>query len=310
MLMIESCELPLAREYQEELGDPPGEEMCHRLLVEIKGEFLLMQDEGDKFYYLRKNDCDLVHVCGKHDWCIIHESRFSKELMIGVGLAEPDTFESCIYRVKDYDMRQMWKDILNFVFFKSFSVPSYFLYDSKFKGKTVLDGTDCYYIHDYCPSHCGRVHIEQERARHSVYAFKDGEKPHLWAKIFSLCIGELPAFGKIRDNAVLVPIPASTRERNVQRYARFCRILSKMLKIEDGFRAIWIARSREQLKGTVGTDKLENVEFNARYIRGKDVILCDDVTTTGQSLVQMKRKMMELGAKSVIGVFMARTIET
>jgi len=80
------------------------------------------------------------------------------------------------------------------------------------------------------------------------------------------------------------------------------------LKIE--FRAIWIARSREQLKGTVGTDKLENVEFNARYIKGKEVILCDDVTTTGQSLVKMKRKMMELGAKSVIGVFMARTIET
>ena len=55
-------------------------------------------------------------------------------------------------------------------------------------------------------------------------------------------------------------------------------------------------------------DKLENIEFNAKYIKGKDVILCDDVTTTGQSLIQMKRKMLELGAKSVIGVFMARTI--
>ena len=96
----------------------------------------------------------------------------------------------------------------------------------------------------------------------------------------------------------------------MQRYARFCRILSNILKIEDGFRAIWIAQSREQLKGTVGTDKLENIEFNAKYIKGKDVILCDDVTTTGQSLIQMKRKMLELGAKSVIGVFMARTIET
>lgn len=307
--MIESYELPLAREYKEELDEPPGEEMCRCLLKEIKGEFLIMQDEEDKFYYLRRNDCDLVHVCGKHNLCIIHESRFNKDLMIGIGLADIDTFESCFYRVKDHDTRQMWKDILNFVFFKSFSVPSYFLYNSKFKGQTELDGTDCYYIHDYFPSHCGRVHIDRERARHSVYAFKDGEKPYLWAKIFSLCIEQLPVFQEIRENAVLIPIPASTRERNVQRYARFCRILSNILKIEDGFRAIWIAQSREQLKGTIGTDKLENIEFNAKYIKGKDVILCDDVTTTGQSLIQMKRKMLELGAKSVMGVFMARTIE-
>ncbi|WP_283127522.1 ComF family protein [Bacteroides clarus] len=229
--------------------------------------------------------------------------------MIGIGLAEPDTFGTCVCRVKDYDMQRLWEDILNFVFLKSFSAPSYFLYDSRFKGRVELDRTACYYIHDYYPSHCGRVHIERERARHSVYAFKDGEKPLLWAKIFSLCLEQLPDFQEIRENAVLIPIPASTRARNVQRYARFCRILSNILKIEDGFRAIWIAQDREQMKGRTRGDKLENVEFNAKYIRGKDVILCDDVTTTGQSLIQMKRKMMELGAKSVMGVFMARTVE-
>lgn len=96
--MIESYELPLAREYKEELDEPPGEEMCRCLLKEIKGEFLIMQDEEDKFYYLRRNDCDLVHVCGKHNWCIIHESRFNKDLMIGIGLTDIDTFESCFYR--------------------------------------------------------------------------------------------------------------------------------------------------------------------------------------------------------------------
>ena len=46
--------------------------MCYRLLNEIKGEFLLMQDDEEKFYYLRKNDCDLVDVCRKYNWCIIH----------------------------------------------------------------------------------------------------------------------------------------------------------------------------------------------------------------------------------------------
>lgn len=59
----------------------------------------------------------------------------------------------------------------------------------------------------------------------------------------------------------------------------------------------------------VGTDKLENIEFNAKYFRGKNVTAVDDVTTTGQSLIQMKQKLMKLGAKSVMGVFMARTVD-
>lgn len=310
MPMLESYEVPLAREYKEELeGPPPGEEMCWCLLNEIKGEFLIMQDDAEKFYYLRKSDCDLIRVCSIHNWCIIHESLFNDDMMIGMGLADLNTFHSCLYRVKDYDTRRMWEDILKFVFFKSFSVPSYFLYNTTFKGKIELDGTDCYYIHDYYPLYCGRINMDKERARHSVYAFKDGEKPFLWAKIFSLCIEQLPVFEEIRENAVIIPIPASTRERNVQRYAAFCRIISKILKIEDGFRAIWIAHSREELKGTVGTDKLENIEFNAKYFRGKNVIAVDVVTTTGQSLIQMKQKLMELGAKSVMGVFMARTVD-
>lgn len=35
----------------------------------------------------------------------------------------------------------------------------------------------------------------------------------------------------------------------------------------------------------------------------------DNVTTTGRSLIQMKQKLMELGAKSVMRVFMARTAD-
>lgn len=309
--MIENYAVPLAGEYMEEiLEDPPGAGICERFLKEIKGEFVIIRDANERFYYLRYKECIISPTCEKNNWCIIQESWFNKDLLIGIGLADIDSSDSYIYRVKDEDTLQMWKDILNFVFFKSFSMPSYFLYNSRFKGMVRIDGTDCHYIHDYYPSHCGRVGMEEERARHSVYAFKDGEKPYLWAKIFSLCLEQLPSFQEIRGNAVVIPIPASTRDRNIQRYAKFCRLLSKMLGIEDGFRAIWIDHSREQLKGTFGQDKLENIEFNSRYIKGKDIVLCDDVTTTGESLIQMKRKLVELGAKSVMGVFMARTVET
>ena len=61
---------------------------------------------------------------------------------------------------------------------------------------------------------------------------------------------------------MLIPIPADTRERNAARFARFCSLLSRRLKITDGFRATWIREDREQMKGTHGLDKLSNLIFH------------------------------------------------
>ena len=71
----------------------------------------------------------------------------------------------------------------------------------------------------------------------------------------------------------------------------------KWLGIADGFKAIWIEEDREQLKGE-GKDKdiLRNLQFTRRYIKGKNVVLLDDVLTTGESFRQLKRKMEQLGA--------------
>lgn len=71
------------------------------------------------------------------------------------------------------------------------------------------------------------------------------------------------------NDPILIPIPAATRERNIARFARFCSLLSRRLKVADGFRAIWIKEDREQLKGSTGNDKLANLIFHPEYIQGK-----------------------------------------
>lgn len=83
----------------------------------------------------------------------------------------------------------------------------------------------------------------------------------------------------------------------------------KWLGIADGFKAIWIEEDREQLKGK-GKDKdiLQNLQFTRRYIKGKNIVLLDDVLTTGESFRQLKRKMEQLGALSVAGVFLGKTV--
>ncbi|SHG36059.1 phosphoribosyltransferase [Dysgonomonas macrotermitis] len=37
-------------------------------------------------------------------------------------------------------------------------------------------------------------------------------------------------------------------------------------------------------------------------------LLIDDILTSGNSFIQIKRKLTELGAKSIIGIFLGKTI--
>ena len=78
---------------------------------------------------------------------------------------------------------------------------------------------------------------------------------------------------------------------NGRRFTRFCRELAKRLDIADGFRTLWIEFDREKMKGTIGKNKIENLTFDRIHIKGKHVLLVDDVITTGTSLVQIGKKL-------------------
>ena len=110
-------------------------------------------------------------------------------------------------------------------------------------------------------------------------------------------------FEKGRKDTVLIPVPASTRERQRKRFPVACYYLSRELGIEDGYKAIWIAEDREQLKGREksGGEILSNLQFTRRYI-------LDDVLTTGTNFLHLFRRMKELGAVSVTGVFLGKTV--
>lgn len=99
-------------------------------------------------------------------------------------------------------------------------------------------------------------------------------------------------------------------KRQRKRFPVACYYLSRELGIEDGYKAIWIAEDREQLKGREksGGEILSNLQFTRRYIRGKHIVLLDDVLTTGINFLHLSRKMKELGAVSVTGVFLGKTV--
>lgn len=118
----------------------------------------------------------------------------------------------------------------------------------------------------------------------------------------------MPFYSEIPD-PVLIPVPAATRERHQQRFATFCSQLARRLKITDGFRAVWIESDRPQLKGaSKDENRIGHAVFNKSYIAGRHVYLIDDILTSGATFVQTKRELEKMGAASVTGLFLGKTV--
>lgn len=72
---------------------------------------------------------------------------------------------------------------------------------------------------------------------------------------------------------------------------------------------IQIASDREELKGVRNIDKIFNLKFKASLFCDKQVILIDEVLNFGTGFIQIKRKLIDLGTKSVIGASLVKTAE-
>ena len=179
----------------------------------------------------------------------------------------------------------------------------------RFQGFFRLDGSLCLYLYDYCPVRRNdKITFEGKKISNLIFKFKSGQVTDLSVKLFSIAISRIRVIQENKHRAVLIPIPASTREKNRIRYQEFCRKLSADIGVADGYEAITLTADRPQLKGTHGKDKTANLDFHPEYFKDKCCLLIDDLLTTGEGFIQTKRKLIEHGAKFVIGLFLAKTI--
>ena len=271
------------------------------------GDFLLRQNDDGDFYFICSDDFPIEEVCDENEWYIAHRARFNDRLSIGIGLADHFRLDGEVYRAPDDTVLALWRDILTFVFEGDAAAP-FFPLTSHFTESVQPDGDVCYHIHDYVPvSRDVKVTPHDKRVANLVFRWKEGKSGVLIAKLFALAISRMEFF-RVAQNPILIPVPASSRERNTARYALFCGRLSRYLKIEDGFCAVWVGKDRQQLKGTRGHNKIANLVFHKEYIVGRDIFLVDDIFTTGESYRQVKRKLLDLGALSVVGLFLGKTV--
>lgn len=294
------------------LAIPETFEEENRILckVALQCEYVIRFEDDGKFYFLLETRSDYEAQFARYGWYIVSQTCFNERLTIGMGLYESGHLAGFMYYLKSgsEDEARFWNNVLIFTFLNDFRKAFYPL-DNRFQGFFRLDGSLCLYLYDYCPVRRNdKITFEGKKVSNLIFKFKSGHETDLAVKLFSIAISRIRAIQENKHRAVLVPIPASTREKNRIRYEEFCRKLSADIGVADGYGAITLTADRPQLKGTHGQDKTANLQFHPEYFKDKCCLLIDDLLTTGEGFVQTKRKLIRHGAKFVIGLFLAKTI--
>ena len=150
--------------------------------------------------------------------------------------------------------------------------------------------------------------LEEGKNRRIVSNFKRGRcSPELKNK-FTDAIKQLKEERKDVKLRVCF-MPAITADKTALRYSQLATAIETGTGIPSDYHTILPKRATE-LMPTGKSDPAEDFLFNKEQIEGKDIILIGDIITTGTNFTKTSLKLTELGAKSVIGLFLAKTIIT
>jgi ComF family protein len=122
-------------------------------------------------------------------------------------------------------------------------------------------------------------------------------------------------FSLFKDNPLLIPVPLHKKRLNWRGFNQ-AGLLAK--DISDAYHMSYrgdvlarIADPKHQADIKAKEDRINNVRSNfvvtdSALVRGRTIILVDDICTTGATLNECARILKESGAKKVIGFVIAR----
>ena len=116
-------------------------------------------------------------------------------------------------------------------------------------------------------------------------------------------------------NVIMMPVPLhrkKLRQRGFNQSGLFVKAISPLLGLETDFYTLIRTRYTESQAGLNLEQRRKNVKgaFEVRGdndIKGKTVILVDDVATTGNTMNECARILKKAGAGKVLGLTLART---
>lgn len=170
----------------------------------------------------------------------------------------------------------------------------------RFRGISVT-----FYGH-YYPSRYKRLLDEEQLGFcRTLYAFKEGENHGI--DFFKACMAALPV-----DTASchVMFMPCSNWIKYGQRFKRLdWYITTHRKELTSGLYDVDVHSERESLHECKGSERILERNYNITGdIKGKRIIIVDDVFTSGQSLTDYKEEIERCGGEVVAAIFYGKTV--
>lgn len=162
-----------------------------------------------------------------------------------------------------------------------------------------------FYGHYYPSRYNALLNDEQRAFCRSIYQFKSGEIHGI--EFFKACMAALQADGKPYH---IMFMPCSNWIKYGQRFKRLDWYIGKHRpELTSGLYDVDVFESRESLHEAKGGENrvLERNYLITGNIKGKEVVIIDDILTTGQSVADYKEEIERCGSKVVAAIFYGRT---
>lgn len=156
------------------------------------------------------------------------------------------------------------------------------------------------YIYDYVPATTRRTE-EQEKNRNIVLDFLDGDIGHVLKETILIRVKDM-----IKDESnthIIAFIPAWSHEQTIERFSRLAAFLTDNLDSDVYLDAVTLKHDSDPVV------MKKEYSCSTKRVKGMNVILIGDVIYTGESFKKVRDLIMDNGALSVFGFFIAKVIE-
>ena len=170
----------------------------------------------------------------------------------------------------------------------------------RFRGISVT-----FYGH-YYPSRYKRLLDEEQRGFcRTLYAFKEGENHGI--DFFKACMAALPVD---TTSCHIMFMPCSNWIKYGQRFKRLdWHITTHRNELTSRLYDVDVHSERESLHECKGNERILERNYSITGdIRGKRIIIVDDVFTSGQSLTDYKEEIERCGGEVVAAIFYGKTV--
>lgn len=168
------------------------------------------------------------------------------------------------------------------------------------------------YFLKYFPARIRNVGEDAKEDRKLIYAFKDA-RDDAYKLVAQMVDGYLKReYGEQVKDMVFLCVPASRQEVNKSRYKEFCKEVSRLSGIKNGYSHLILMEDRlavhERRRGREKEiSRVSIMDFDKPFFKGKQVLIFDDIITTGGSYAIFAEEVEKHGAHVVGGLFLART---